>query len=228
MDHKGFMKSKDGKKIIIICRILARDIASVKEIKSKLESENLIYSRSEIYKLLQKAEKFQWIEAHELPKTRRRRGKPITGKFEKKTGRPNKFYSLTAKGLFYMRFDPELVDDWEKVEEKYSEISHPLLDSFNNLRYAIEQHSSLSKFKERPDFNGILQRRPLNPLLFDRCLEDEEFDELSDELVRLIKENVIPGYIKPYRTSLEDSVKRLRKAIKRHKILIEKIKTIEK
>ena len=221
------MKTKDGKKIIEICKILARDIASVKEIKSKLESNNLIYSRSGIHKLLEKAEYFQWIEVHDLPKQTRRRGKPVTGDFEKKTGRPNKFYALTAKGLFYMRFDPELIDNWEKVEEKYSEVGHPLLDSFNNLRYAIEQHHSLRKFKGRPDFDGILQRKPLNPLLFERGLEDVEFDELSDELVRLIKENVILGYIKPYRTSIQDNVKRLRMVIKRHRILIKKIKAIE-
>lgn len=222
------MKTKEGRKIIEICRILAEDVANVDEIKSILESKNLTFSRSEIYKLLKIAEKYDWISIYSVTKQSRRRGKPGIGELGKKTGRPQNYYALSPKGLFYMRFDPELVDKWENVETTYSRFDgYPLLDCFNNLKYAIQQHPSLSKIKGRPYFNGILQRVPLNPLLFERGLDEKEFDELSDELARLIKENVEPGYIKPYRTSLQDSVKRLRTVIKHHKILIKKIKAIE-
>ncbi|MFZ7138011.1 MAG: hypothetical protein ACOWW1_06305 [archaeon] len=228
MGHNNFMKTEKGRKLIEICRILAKKWVSINEIIGELESKNLNFSRSQIYKLLDIAQESQWVLRFPYEKPDIPRGRP-TGGIERKTGRPNYYYKLSSKGLFYMRFDPDLVDNWEKVEEAYSQNErHSMLDSFNSLCYAIQQHSKLNKFKGKPDFDGVLQRRPLNPLLFERGLENEEFEELSDELVRLIKENVLLDCIKPYRSSLEDSLNRLKTIAKRHQILIEKIKNIEK
>jgi predicted 2-oxoglutarate/Fe(II)-dependent dioxygenase YbiX len=126
-----------------------------------------------------------------------------------------------------MRFDPELAEKWKAIEQAHYKIEEPnSLDSFNNLKYAIRNHPILSKLEKPYYFDGELQRTLLNPLLFENSLNDKQFDELSDELVRLIKENVKPEFIKNYYSTLQSSVSRLEKIIKRHKLLIEKIKAM--
>jgi hypothetical protein len=127
-----------------------------------------------------------------------------------------------------MRFHPKLIDEWKIVEETYDKLGGlGMLNSFNNLRYAIQKHPVLSKYKSPYYFDGILQRKPLNPFLFQEYPDNVEFDSICGELVRLIRENVRPEHIRPYRTSLQDSVSRLRKIIKRHAVAIEKLRLLE-
>jgi hypothetical protein len=127
-----------------------------------------------------------------------------------------------------MRFDPELAEKWKAIEQAHYRIEEPnILYSYNNLKYAIKNHPVLSMFEKPYYFDGELQRTLLNPLLFETSLSDRRFDEFSDELVRLIKENVRPEFIKGYRLSLESSAARLVKITDRHKFMISKIKAIE-
>ena len=219
-DYKAFAKTIEGRKIIDISRVLARGISNIEEIKQCLG-----FSTSEIRKLLRLAEESEWVHSYPTRRIRRSRGKPGKGSFEKETGRPPRYYALEPKGLFYMRFDPALKDDWKAVESEYSEPFGPSsLEDYNNLKYAIQKHPVLSKYKSPYYFDGILQRKPLNPFLFQEYPDNVEFDSICEELVRLIRENVRPEHIRPYRTSLQDSVLRLRKIIKRHAIVIEKLK----
>lgn len=223
------MKRKEGKKIVSICRILADGIFTIEEIKESLrKSESESYSKSEIHKLLKMAEEHEWVTAYLGLRRIRPRRKPRLGGFEKKTGRPPVWYGLSHKGLFYMRFDPKLADKWKSVEETYDKLHKPnALDSLNNLRYAIQKHPVLGKIGKPYYFDGELQRTVLNPFLFERGHDKKQIDELSDELVRLIKENVRPEHIRNYVSTLQSSVSRLAEAISKHKLLIEKIKSAE-
>jgi len=223
------MKRKEGKKIINICRILAHGIFTIEEIKKSLEeSEHEFHSKSEIHKLLKMAEEHEWITAYPGLRKIRPKGKPRLGESEKKTGRPPVWYGLSYKGLFYMRFDTKLVDKWKSVEEAYDKIHKPTtLDSFNNLSYAIQKHPVLGKIGRPYYFDGELHRTVLNPFLFERPLSEKQVDELSDELVRLMSENVRPEFLKIYIASLKDSLSRLENVVKRHRLMINKIKSLK-
>ena len=127
-----------------------------------------------------------------------------------------------------MRFDPELADQWESVMETYTKVHRPnILDSFNNLKYAIKKHPILGKLEKQYYFDGELQRTLLNPFLFERGLTEEQIDDLSGELAMLIRENVQPEHVKNYVSTLQDSVARLEDVLKKHRLLIEKIKSAE-
>jgi hypothetical protein len=49
----------------------------------------------------------------------------------------------------------------------------------------------------------------------------------SGELAILIKENVQPEHVKNYISTLQDSVFRLKDVLKKHRLLIEKMKSTE-
>lgn len=223
-DYKSFMRRKQGRKLIGIFRILAKSISTIKEIQVELG-----YSRSEIYKLLSLAEEHEYVYKYSVTRRSGPPGKPKTGRLEKDTGRPPLYHSLTSKGLFLMRFDPELADKWMSVEEKYAGIEKPTVwDSYINLAYAIQKHPDLSTFERPYYFDEELQRTLLNPLLFEDWIDDKQFNILSDELVRLISKNVRPEHIEGYYSSLQRSVFRLGKIIRRHKLLIKKIKSLQR
>lgn len=217
------MRTKQGKKLIDIFRILARSISTIEEIKLKTG-----YPRSEIRNLLNLAEEHGHIHKHSRGRIRRPRGKPRTGEFEKDTGRPPWFYRLTGKALFLMRFDPKLADRWKSVMETYTKVHKPdMFDSFNDLKYAIQKHPVLGKLEKPYYFDGELQRTLLNPFLFDRSIDERQVDELCDELVQLIRQNVRPEHIGNYISTLQDSVSRLEDVLKKHRLLIEKMNSAE-
>lgn len=220
-DYNAFTRTIRGEKIVRICRILAYGITTVRELE-----QSLGFSRSEIRKLLKLAEEHEWVLSQPTSRTKRSRGKPRKGGFERASGRPSTYYSLAPNGLFYMRFDPELSDKWKDVEQTYgASYEQSIFDSYNNLKYAIRKHPTLSKLKPWY-FDGELQRTLLNPLLFGASIGGKQFDELSDDLVRLVEENVKPEFIKNYRSTLQSSVSRMEKILSRHKLMIRKIETI--
>lgn len=217
------MRTRQGKKLIDIFRILARSISTIEEIRLKTD-----YSRSEIRNLLNLAEEHGHVHKHSRGRIRRPRGKPRIGEFEKETGRPPWFYRLTGKALFLMRFDPKLADQWESVMETYTRFHRPnIFDSFNDLKYAIQKHPVLGKLGKPYYFDGELQRTLLNPFLFERGLSQEEIDDLSGELAMLIRENVQPEHVKNYISTLQDSISRLEDVLAKHRLLTDKIKSTE-
>jgi hypothetical protein len=221
-DYKAFNRTVQGRKMIEIFRILSDNLATLKEIKSQTT-----FSKSEIRNLLILAEKNELISSYLLEDVRKSRGRPITLKDAEETGRRPRYYGLTYKSRLQMRTDPELAEKWKTVEKIQFKIEKPnILDSFNNLRYAIGKHPILSKLKRPWYFDGELQRTLLNPLLFETSLSDKQFDGLSNELVRLIKQNVKPEFIRNYRSTLQSSASRLEKTLSRHKLVIRKIETI--
>jgi len=208
--------------LIEIFRVLADNIATIEEIRSKKG-----FSRSEIRKLLILSEGNDLVSAYPIGDISRPRGRPLTAKKQTETGRRPLVYALTYKSRLLMRFDPELAEKWKAIEQAHYKIEEPnILDSYNNLKYAIKNHPVLSKFEKPHYFDGELQRTLLNPLLFETSLNDEQFDELSDEFVRLIKQNVKPEFIKNYHSTLQSSVSRLEKTLSRHKLVIGKIEAI--
>lgn len=227
-DYKSFMRSKQGRKLIDIFRILGKNIANIEDIGIETG-----LSRSEIRNLLILAEKSDLVLRLAITKMSRSPGTPsdlarFLSKSEKNTGRRPLFYVLTPRSLFIMRSDLELSGIWKSVEETYQKVYTPnILDSYNNLKYAIQKHPVLGKFEKPYYFDGELQRTLLNPFLFKRGLDEEQVNKLSDELVKLINENVRPQHIRNYVSTLQDSVVRLEKTIQRHELLIEKIKSLK-
>lgn len=227
-DYKTFMKKKEGKKIIKICRILARGPCTAKDIRQMLEKEGEKCSKSEIYKLLEMAQSQKWIRGCQGLKPVRGPGKPLKGESKKRDDRPPILYSLAPLGFLYMRGDSELSNHWDAVEAIYEKDHTPnILDSFASLYYAIRTHPTLGKLQKSRYFDNDLYLTILKPLLFDSSLKEEQFDELSDELTVLIAKNVRPEFIKEYRKSLQRNISRLKEIIKRHRILVDKIKSLE-
>lgn len=227
------MNTKQGNKLITIFRILANKIATIQEIipdTKHIDSRNNVhyFSRSEVRKLLILAEEHGLVYSFSLSDISRPRGRPPTIRKKRDTGRRPKVYTLTYKSRFLMRFDPELSKEWKAIEQAYYKIERPnTFDSYINLKYAIKNHPVLSKFEKPYYFDGELQRTLLNPLLFETSLSDNQFNELSDELVKLIKENVRSEFVKNYESTLQNSLSRLEKMIRRHNLMINKIKKIE-
>ncbi len=170
------MKTKEGKKLIDIFRVLADQLATNKEIKSVTR-----FSRSEVRKLLILAEKHELVSAYSMTDIGKPRGRPRDAKEKTWTGRYPNVYSLTWKSRFLMRLDSKLVDDWKSVEKTQYELEGPnMLDSFNNLRHAIKTHPVLNKFERPYYFDGILQRTLLNPFLFKEFSDEGEFNHICN------------------------------------------------
>jgi len=222
--YKQLMKTKPGRKLLEIMRLLAKGIMTVRELSSKTG-----FSKSEVRKLIKMGVQKGYIKKAQISRSR---GRPRATKssierFEIRGRRPNYFH-LTSTGLWIIRFDPEVRERWPDVEKHYEKfVRHSLFDSYANLIYAIWKHPKLSKHQKPYYFmDGELQRTALNPFLWVGRHEEDDIIKLYDDLVEAIKENVRPQFIPNYYITLEESAQRLERVLKRHRLLMEKIKNI--
>lgn len=216
------MRSKTGRKIIATLRILTEGIMTRKELERRTG-----VSTSAMRKLLLKAQDENLVVAFDRGKLSRRRGKPGRGEFEKETGRPPRYYALSGEGLWFMRFDTQMMDTWKQVQTAYEDLREfSEFDSYANLQYAIQMHPILKEYRKPYYFmDQELQQVPLNPFIWGGP-RDGEVENVYTELAKIIKESVRSEHIFSYYRVLEEAVSELEEILNRHKLLMRKMQKL--
>lgn len=221
--YKKYIRSKSGRKMLEILRILTHGIADRKKLEDKTG-----FSTSEVRKLLLKAREQNFVVAFEKEgKFSGRRGRPKKREPQKETGRPPSYYALTGEGMWLIRLDPQVRDHWNQVEMAYKNVSEfSDFASYANLIYAIQKHPILRQYRKPYYFmDQELEQVPLNPFIWGGPFE-REVEKVYDELVKTIKENVRSNHISSYYRVLEEAVSELDEIITRHKLLMKKMRTL--
>ena len=143
--YKKYMKSKKGRKIIKLLRILTERAFTREELRVRTG-----FSKSEVRKLLFEATDQNFVAEIGGTKVRKKRGRSVTEPFkEKETTRPPSHYALTSEAMWLMRFDPEVRDRWQDIEKTYDPtVTFTLFDSYANLLYAIQKHPILREYRK--------------------------------------------------------------------------------
>jgi len=222
--YKQLMKTNRGRKLVEIMKLLTKGVMTVKELNSKTG-----FSESEVKELIKKGVQKGYIAKTQIPRSPGR-PKAIRSDIERMMirGRRPNYFHLTGDGLWIIRFDPEVRDRWPDIERRYEDLAgHSLYHSYANLLYAIRKHPKLRKHQKPYYFmDGELQRTALNPFLWTDRREEDEVVKLYDDLVKVIKDNVRPQFILNYYITLEESAQRLERVLKRHRLLMEKMKKL--
>ncbi len=232
------MRSKSGQKLLEVLRIIAKDVVTVNDIKSRTG-----YSFSEVRKLLEKGKSLNYIESVERVggfkkcpgKHLHNRLGPSKGNGSlSKGGRPEHYFYITSQGRSLMRFDPELKDKWAQIKEQYLQIDDPsmldvIFESKDELRYRIGASATLREFEgfdvEDALFGGgSFYLSALKRFLYVPERLDKRAIVCYDELVKVIGETSNPELLIQYCQAIEVSLQRLSKATEKHKLLLEKMR----
>lgn len=221
-NYRSLMKTKKGKKLIQILRLIIKGSVTVNDIQRKSG-----FSTSEVKKLLVLGIEREYIKEYKIDKLRRRRGRPIATRKIEDLGRPPKYYYLTGDGKWLMRFDPEVRDCWSNLKETLRLfVKHSEFHSFADFMYEIRKHPQLREFQRSNSLmENMLEQITLRPFVFGNYY-GVRIPQLYDELVRVLKESVYPDHIPGYYTALETSLEELKEVEKCHELLLEKMQAI--
>lgn len=221
--YRTLMRSKRGRKLVSILRLLSEGMMTIKEITRRTR-----FSRSEVRDLIGKGLKDGYVEICNIERVHRKRGKPVIGEFEKDTGRPPDYYYLTGDGKWLIRLDPEVRDRWDEVKIAYKKIvEHTDFDSYADLVYAIRKHPQLKKYQKPYYFmDEELELTIFSPFIYGNEHGAKEI-QLYDELVKTIETAVKPEHVLNYYLALERSLVEFNAILDRCKSLVEKMQKIQ-
>lgn len=233
--YKQLKKKAFGKRIIeILCFIcLNGGILSISEIEAGVS-----LSRTYVRRLLTRAIELRYVESFRLEEEKLPPGRPPTLKLKKASclegkhktpGRRPILYKLTMLGLWLIRLDHKVREQWQDTKNTYRNLgdTEELFNEWADVYVAIYNHPILRNY-EKPfypmdrDFFRVL----LNRFVYADDMDTDKVVSYYNELVELIAKHVKPRNRLFWYKSLESSLKWHKKMIRRQKILAEKIKAI--
>jgi hypothetical protein len=230
--NKLFIESSN-EKLLAVLRLIVLDLRTADELKDKTG-----FHMTQVRRSLKKAIKENYVEAY--PRKRShifqpgrppviRKNLPFQDKKLKTVGRPEIYYSITSKGRWLMRFDPQVRDLYFESEKTYKEPNLLPFDSYLDLRYEVKQNPKLNRFPKYDHFLHFdypLQLMALHPFLFVPESKDNEAMNIYNLLIDCVEKTVKPEHILDYYLAVEKSLERFQRAIDRHKALLDAMKKL--
>jgi len=224
-EYKRLIKRKRGKKLIQVLKLLCEGIMTRSKIQRRTK-----FSISEVRELTNLGIKKGYIKRYSITdKLHRSPGRPQLYESIRNLGRRPDYFCLSGNGKWLMRFDPNVRDRWEQLGVKHEGIVEQTeFDSYTDFIYAIRKNPTLNKYRKPYYYmDQELERTALNPFLFVGFLKVEDAEQLHNELINVLKESVASEHIVSYYLALESGIKELYEILSRHRLLLEKMKTLK-